>query len=289
MITYISTLSKRIVGRNNNVVPTMQTDFDTSTSAQFQFVTPQNKIQDISFTSGVYFAGSVKMNPSADEMLWLCKDFTVEDNVLTFTGIDTYTSGYFKHIKKKDTPINVEIGIYDGDDKQVLLRDTALANPRVYLDEVDPHAIELGEYATREWIEEQGYTTMTPYELPVISGEGFFADEVVEWSTALTGKVEMLPWTSGAVMSFPTMQDASGNDMMTTELWVRIPEDEATGIQSIYVPDGYSIVNEDSFPTSLVGVAGTETYTYHIFVLRRGRGIVELTYSHHINSNGGMD
>lgn len=48
--------------------------------------------------------------------------------------VDTYTETWLKNIKKKYTEINIELGIAGENVKQVILRDTALACPRVYVE-----------------------------------------------------------------------------------------------------------------------------------------------------------
>lgn len=314
MMNYVSSERKILVGRNNQKISPWVNDFDTETSAAFTFINSSNQIIELPDVSGYYFAGSWKMNPSGEDMLWLCKDFTVDGGTLTFTGIDTYTSGYFKHIKKKFTEIDIEIGLYNGDDKQVLLRDIGLANPRVYLDGVDPHDIDLDEFATEEWVEDNfpskewlaenypdrewvranfatenwvssNFSEVTPYELPVkvSTDSSWFDEEPVEWTASALNKIEFLEWTEGTVMSFPTMEDKDSDEIITSEIWVRIASGSA-GPTSFYIPNEYYIVNEDAFPESLDGTETDYRWTWHIFVLRRGRGIVELTYSHKTGS-----
>lgn len=129
---YINKDKKRVVGRNNQVIPPLVMDYSTIETLYFQLIDDNNKIQDIpSGTSGLYFAGSLKIGPDED-LLFLSNDVTVEDNSFK-AEVDTYTETWLKDIKKKWTEINIELGIASDDVKQVILRDIAYACPRVYV------------------------------------------------------------------------------------------------------------------------------------------------------------
>lgn len=153
MTHYINLEKKRLVGRNNQPIPPLQTDYSTVTDEVFTFIDSNNKIIELPASGGLYYAGSLKMNQSPSSLLWLCEDFTISGNQLTFNNIDTYTSGYMREIKKKYTEVNIEIGVSDGENKKVFLRDTALANPRVYIDGIDPHDIPIPDFATKEYVD----------------------------------------------------------------------------------------------------------------------------------------
>lgn len=153
MTHYINLEKKRLVGRNNQPIPPLQTDYSTVTDEVFTFIDSNNKIIELPASGGLYYAGSLKMNQSPSSLLWLCEDFTISGNQLTFNNIDTYTSGYMREIKKKYTEVNIEIGVSDGENKKVFLRDTALANPRVYIDGVDPHDITIPDFATKDYVD----------------------------------------------------------------------------------------------------------------------------------------
>ena len=91
-MNYISLEKKKIVGRNNQTIPRLVTDFDTSTSISFNFIDASNKIMDVPASAGLYFAGSMTMNPTSGQMLWLCNDFTIDGKTLTFNNVDTSTT-----------------------------------------------------------------------------------------------------------------------------------------------------------------------------------------------------
>ena len=163
-MNYISLEKKKIVGRNNQTIPRLVTDFDTNTSISFNFIDASNKIVDVPASAGLYFAGSMTMNPTSGQMLWLCNDFTIDGKTLTFNNVDTYTSGYFNNVTKKGTDVNIEIGVFNGHQKEVLLRDFGMANPRIYLNGLDPHDIDITDFYTKSEVD----ALIASIEIPIV-------------------------------------------------------------------------------------------------------------------------
>lgn len=137
-------------GRNNqpNAIP-LAIDFHTLGTVDFCFIDNRNQIKSLNADLNLYFAGSLKMNKGSDQLLFLSRTYTIKDNIITFT-VDTYTQPFVEQITKKNTEINVEIGIETDDAQQVLLRDVAYANPRVYVKGMTPPEIEPNNYYTKE-------------------------------------------------------------------------------------------------------------------------------------------
>lgn len=149
MIHYININKKRLVGRNNqpNVIP-LAIDFHTLGTIDFAFINDCNQIKPINENLKFYLAGSKKMNKEASKLLFLSKTYTIKDNVITFT-VDTYTQPFIEEITKKNTEINVEISAEADNAQQVLLRDIAYANPRVYVPGFTPPPVDPTEYYTK--------------------------------------------------------------------------------------------------------------------------------------------
>ena len=153
MIHYINIEKKRLVGRNNqpNVIP-LAIDFHTLGTLDFAFINDCNQIKTIDEKLKFYLAGSKKMNKEASKLLFLSKTYTIKDNVITFT-VDTYTQPFIEEITKKNTEINVEISAEADNAQQVLLRDIAYANPRVYVPGFTPPPVDPTEYYTKDEVD----------------------------------------------------------------------------------------------------------------------------------------
>ena len=153
MIHYINTNKKRLVGRNNqpNSLP-LAIDFHTLGTIDFAFINDCNQIKPINENLKFYLAGSKKMNKEASKLLFLSKTYTIKDNVITFT-VDTYTQPFIEEITKKNTEINVEISAETDNAQQVLLRDIAYANPRVYVPGFTPPPVDPTEYYTKDEVD----------------------------------------------------------------------------------------------------------------------------------------
>lgn len=149
MIHYINIEKKRLVGRNNqpNSLP-LAIDFHTLGTIDFAFINDCNQIKPIDESLKFYLAGSKKMNREESKLLFLSKTYTIKDNVITFT-VDTYTQPFIEEITKKNTEINVEISAEKDNAQQVLLRDIAYANPRVYVPGFTPPPVDPTEFYTK--------------------------------------------------------------------------------------------------------------------------------------------
>ena len=153
-MNYINLKKKRFVGRNNQpIFNQFIIDYSTIEDVSFQIIDDKNQIQEITDTEGLYFAGSVGIGKQSYELLFLSKDYKVVDNIITFK-VDTYTINYLNYIKKKNTEINIEIGQESLDVKKVILRDFALACPRVYVTGLAPQEIESKNYYTKTEVDE---------------------------------------------------------------------------------------------------------------------------------------
>lgn len=151
MTHYISTTTKKLVGRNNQACSNpLVIDYDTLFDLDFSFVNSKNQLEDLADLSGLYIAGGlVDKNDTIGEIIFLCEDYEISGNILTFKGIDTYTEEFLDGVTKKYQPINIEIGQITDNQKQVLLRDQCLASPRVRVSGQDPTPI-TGDYYTKE-------------------------------------------------------------------------------------------------------------------------------------------
>ena len=153
-MNYINLKKKRLVGRNNQpIFNQFIIDYSTVEDISFQIIDDKNQIQELINTEGLYFAGSVGIGKQSYELLFLSKDYKVVDNIITFK-VDTYTINYLNYIKKKNTEINIEIGQESLNVKKVILRDFALACPRVYVTGLAPQEIESKNYYTKTEVDE---------------------------------------------------------------------------------------------------------------------------------------
>lgn len=141
-------------GRNNqpNSIP-LAIDFHTLGTIDFCFIDNRNQIKVLNPDLKLYFAGSLKMNKGSDQLLFLSRIYTIQNNIITFT-VDTYTQPFVEQITKKNTEIHVEIGVETEDAQQVLLRDVAYANPRVYVNGLIPPQIEPNNYYTKTEVDD---------------------------------------------------------------------------------------------------------------------------------------
>lgn len=156
-INYFNIIKKKLCGRNNNTTAPLCFDYDCVVDLTFAQLDNNNKIVPLDpNASGLYLAGGmIGLNGTFGECIFLSKSFVInEDGSVTFS-VNTYTQQYLDSVKKKYTEINLELGIYTGEqgEKQILLRDTALACPRVYIEGVEPEDI-TGDYYTKEELNE---------------------------------------------------------------------------------------------------------------------------------------
>lgn len=147
MTFFINKNKKILVGRNNQpTTVSLNLDFHTKGYIEFTFIDDQNKIEKIDPHQKYYFAGKLK------DVLFLSKTFTLTSSTITFE-VDTYTEPFLAEITKRNTEIEIELGIYDETFQKVLLRDYAFAQPRVYIEGLNPAKVDLNDYYTREEVD----------------------------------------------------------------------------------------------------------------------------------------
>ena len=189
MIHYINVEKKRLVGRNNqpNVIP-LAIDFHTLGTIDFAFINDCNQIKPIDENLKFYLAGSKKMTREESKLLFLSKTYTIKDNVITFT-VDTYTQPFIEEITKKNTEINVEISAEADNAQQVLLRDIAYANPRVYVPGFTPPPVDPTEYYNKAEVD--SLITDVKADIPtktseLINDSGFITSSQIDLSDYYT-------------------------------------------------------------------------------------------------------
>ena len=188
-MNYISATKKKLVGRNNQVCTSpIVLDYSTTEDIQFQLIDEKNQIQPVSGLTGLYFAGSLGVGQQSYDLLFLSKDFTVSEDVITFR-VDTYTRNYLDKIKKKGTEINIEIGQISLDVKRVILRDYALAMPRVYVAGLSPQEIESNDYYTKEEVDGLIGGVSVPTKLSELENDKGFVDSAYV-TGAVSGKLD---------------------------------------------------------------------------------------------------
>ena len=188
-MNYISATKKRLVGRNNQVCTSpIVLDYSTTEDISFQIIDEKNQIQPVSGLTGLYFAGSLGVGQQSYDLLFLSKDFTVSEDVITFR-VDTYTRNYLDRIKKRGTEISIEIGQISLDVKRVILRDYALAMPRVYVAGLSPQEIESNDYYTKEETDELIRAAQPPTKLSELENDLGFVDSAYV-TEAVSGKLD---------------------------------------------------------------------------------------------------
>ena len=188
-MNYISATKKRLVGRNNQVCTSpIVLDYSTTEDISFQLIDEKNQIQPVSGLTGLYFAGSLGVGQQSYDLLFLSKDFTVSEDVITFR-VDTYTRNYLDRIKKRGTEISIEIGQISLDVKRVILRDYALAMPRVYVAGLSPQEIESNDYYTKGETDELIRAVQPPTKLSELENDEGFVDSAYV-TEAVSGKLD---------------------------------------------------------------------------------------------------
>ena len=201
-MNYINLKKKRLVGRNNQpIFNQFIIDYSTVEDVSFQIIDDKNQIQEITDTEGLYFAGSLGIGKQSYELLFLSKDYKVVDNIITFK-VDTYTINYLNYIKKKNTEINIEIGQESLDVKKVILRDFALACPRVYVTGLAPQEIESKNYYTKTEVDELINDVYVPTKVSELQNDTGY----------ITGYVETDPVFSATSGQFELKSEAFDGD-----------------------------------------------------------------------------
>ena len=201
-MNYINLKKKRLVGRNNQpIFNQFIIDYSTVEDISFQIIDDKNQIQELINTEGLYFAGSVGIGKQSYELLFLSKDYKVVDNIITFK-VDTYTINYLNYIKKKNTEINIEIGQESLNVKKVILRDFALACPRVYVAGLAPQEIESKNYYTKTEVDELINDVYVPTKVSELENDTGY----------ITGYVETDPVFSATSGQFELKSEAFDGD-----------------------------------------------------------------------------
>ena len=201
-MNYINLKKKRLVGRNNQpIFNQFIIDYSTVEDISFQIIDDKNQIQELINTEGLYFAGSVGIGKQSYELLFLSKDYKVVDNIITFK-VDTYTINYLNYIKKKNTEINIEIGQESLNVKKVILRDFALACPRVYVAGLAPQEIESKNYYTKTEVDELINDVYVPTKVSELENDTGY----------ITGYVETDPVFSATSGQFELKSEAFNGD-----------------------------------------------------------------------------
>ena len=282
-MNYINLKKKRFVGRNNQpIFNQFIIDYSTVEDVSFQIIDDKNQIQEITDTEGLYFAGSVGIGKQSYELLFLSKDYKVVDNIITFK-VDTYTINYLNYIKKKNTEINIEIGQESLDVKKVILRDFALACPRVYVSGLAPQEIESKNYYTKTEVDELIKDVDVPTKVSELQNDSGYITGYVETDpvykaekptlalkSEIPTKVSELENDSGYITGYvetdPIFSSVSGTLATKTYVDEAIPDISAM-INAEEGPGGRNLIvggfNDDATPKfAETYVIGTNTTIY---------------------------
>ena len=234
-MNYISATKKRLVGRNNQVCTSpIVLDYSTTEDISFQLIDERNQIQPVSGLTGLYFAGSLGVGQQSYDLLFLSKDFTVSEDVITFR-VDTYTRNYLDRIKKRGTEISIEIGQISLDVKRVILRDYALAMPRVYVAGLSPQEIESNDYYTKEEVDGLIGGISVPKKLSELENDEGFVGET-EVQRMVSGKLDNPSGgTAGQVLTKTESGEEWGEAAQDTK-FVSV-EEKALGASGAYEVD----------------------------------------------------
>ena len=221
-MNYINLKKKRFVGRNNQpIFNQFIIDYSTVEDVSFQIIDDKNQIQELINTEGLYFAGSVGIGKQSYELLFLSKDYKVVDNIITFK-VDTYTINYLNYIKKKNTEINIEIGQESLDVKKVILRDFALACPRVYVTGLAPQEIESKNYYTKTEVDELINDVYVPTKVSELQNDSGYITGYVETDpifSSVSGTLATKTYVNEAIPDISDMinvQEVPGGGRMLT-------------------------------------------------------------------------
>ena len=235
-MNYISATKKKLVGRNNQVCTSpIVLDYSTTEDVQFQLIDEKNQIQPVSGLTGLYFAGSLGVGQQSYDLLFLSKDFTVSEDVITFR-VDTYTRNYLDKIKKKGTEINIEIGQISLDVKRVILRDYALAMPRVYVAGLSPQEIESNDYYTKEEVDGLIRAVQPPTKLSELENDKGFVDSAYV-TGAVSGKLDA---PSGGTAGQVLTKTEAGEEWASAPTKLSELENDKGFVDSAYVTGAVS-------------------------------------------------
>lgn len=138
VINYISQLKKITVNRNNQPSQLIiQTDYNLNETYNFQVINKINQIVELDSNTTYQIYGTYIDAKKQVHILFYTLGVTPRDNMLSFL-VNTYTSEYLNYVKSNRTPIDISIvakqNVGGSTRSYMVLRDTALANPRGYIE-----------------------------------------------------------------------------------------------------------------------------------------------------------
>lgn len=138
VINYISQLKKITVNRNNQPSQLIiQTDYNLNETYNFQVINKINQIVELDSNTTYQIYGTYIDAKKQVHILFYTLGVTPRDNMLSFL-VNTYTSEYLNYVKSNRTPIDISIvakqNVGGSTRSYMVLRDSALANPRGYIE-----------------------------------------------------------------------------------------------------------------------------------------------------------
>ena len=138
VINYISQLKKITVNRNNQPSQLIiQTDYNLNETYNFQVINKINQIVELDSNTTYQLYGTYIDAKKQVHVLFYTLGVTPRDNMLSFL-VNTYTSEYLAYVKNNRTPIDISIvakqNVGGSTKSYMVLRDSALANPRGYIE-----------------------------------------------------------------------------------------------------------------------------------------------------------
>ena len=207
----------------------------------FSFIDDKNKILDIDSSQNYYLAGKNK------EILFISKTFNISDGIITF-DVDTYTEPFLNEIKKRNTEIQIELGYNTSGIQKVLLRDYAFAQPRVYIEGLNPSKVDLTDYYTKGEVDELIKDVDVPTKVSELENDVGY----------ITGYTEADPIFSATSGQFELKSEAFDGDYNSLTNKPVIP----TKISELQNDSGFisNYTETDPIFTSISGTLATKNY-----------------------------
>ena len=207
----------------------------------FSFIDDKNKILDIDSSQNYYLAGKNK------EILFISKTFNISDGIITF-DVDTYTEPFLNEIKKRNTEIQIELGYNTFGIQKVLLRDYAFAQPRVYIEGLNPSKVDLTDYYTKGEVDELIKDVDVPTKVSELENDVGY----------ITGYTEADPIFSATSGQFELKSEAFDGDYNSLTNKPVIP----TKVSELNNDAGYitGYVETDPIFAALSGTLATKNY-----------------------------
>ena len=207
----------------------------------FSFIDDKNKILDIDSSQNYYLAGKNK------EILFVSKTFNISDGIIIF-DVDTYTEPFLNEIKKRNTEIQIELGYNTFGIQKVLLRDYAFAQPRVYIEGLNPSKVDLADYYTKGEVDELIKDVDVPTKVSELENDVGY----------ITGYTEADPIFSATSGQFELKSEAFDGDYNSLENKPTIP----TKISELQNDSGFisNYTETDPIFASISGTLATKNY-----------------------------